>query len=403
MLDTRPGPSARGGALGRLAGDPPATVGEGRALVDRAVGPGGGRPRPHPRPRPTTPRPRPSTRPPSPTSPAAWRAPWWPPPATWPPPSTAPSPPKATPCPGPTPTSSRLAALDAELGPGRSEEVRPRFDHRRHVRFASAWAAARWDLVACYHDALAGRLDAAAIAAEVDRLAAFGDDPALADVARWLAGRASAAGRPDVAAALAAVTPGRRTPLPVPATRPTVEVTATGELVPGEAPDPSRATACRRRRTRPPPPRGARHRGQPGIDRGRGRPPPAAGWGDGGRGHVDRHPRSAPVVPRPLPAGVSPRRRAARGARQPGRLRRHRRPRGLARTARGGPAGPARPAPRHARTDHRRPLRRRPHRGRPHRGRRRRRRPPSASSSSASSASSRAWPAWPPAGAGQSR
>ena len=59
------------------------------------------------------------------------------------------------------PDAARLAILDAELGAARATEIAPRFDARRHVRFASAWASARWDLVTAYHDALAGRLPTA--------------------------------------------------------------------------------------------------------------------------------------------------------------------------------------------------------------------------------------------------
>ena len=70
------------------------------------------------------------------------------------------------------PDKDRLAVLDAELGAERATEIAPRFDARRHVRFASAWASARWDLVTAYHDALAGRLDADTLRAELDRIAA---------------------------------------------------------------------------------------------------------------------------------------------------------------------------------------------------------------------------------------
>ena len=70
------------------------------------------------------------------------------------------------------PDKDRLAVLDAELGAERATEIAPQFDARRHVRFASAWASARWDLVTAYHDALAGRIDADTLRAEIDRIAA---------------------------------------------------------------------------------------------------------------------------------------------------------------------------------------------------------------------------------------
>ena len=75
----------------------------------------------------------------------------------------------------PDPEAARLAILDAELGATRAQEVAPRFDARRHVRFDSAWASARWDLVGAYHDAVAGRLTWEALAVECDRLAAHAE------------------------------------------------------------------------------------------------------------------------------------------------------------------------------------------------------------------------------------
>ena len=80
------------------------------------------------------------------------------------------------PLPEPDPAAERLALLDAELGETRAAEIAPRFDARRHVRFTSAWASARWDLVTAYHDALAGRLGCAELGAEIDRLAAHAPD-----------------------------------------------------------------------------------------------------------------------------------------------------------------------------------------------------------------------------------
>src|SRR6185503_12575420 len=74
----------------------------------------------------------------------------------------------------PDPDKERLALLDAELGPDRATEIAPCFDARRHVRFASAWASARWDLVTAYHEAIAGRLIGTELDEEIDRLAAHG-------------------------------------------------------------------------------------------------------------------------------------------------------------------------------------------------------------------------------------
>ena len=90
--------------------------------------------------------------------------------------------------------------LDAELGAARAQEIAPRFDHRRHVRFASAWASARWDLVAAYHD---GAARPRSTATALRRIAApHGADPLLAATARYLAGAAAEHGDAELAAAL---------------------------------------------------------------------------------------------------------------------------------------------------------------------------------------------------------
>jgi fatty acid synthase len=233
-LETRPGPSARGGPLGRLAGDAATTPAAGRELVDRAAALAGealgialARP-----------------------APAAASAP-------------APIDPVAAggavahveqallasaqalvaglghdagdgsaPAAAPDPAHERLALLDAELGPARAREIAPRFNHRRHVRFASAWASARWDLVGAYHDGLRGRIDEAALR----RIAAHGADPVLAQTARFLAGRCDG----DLADALGAVACGRATPELPPGLRPTVEVGAGGTISAGAVDDPAR-------------------------------------------------------------------------------------------------------------------------------------------------------------------
>ena len=161
-LETRPGPSARGGPLGRLADHAATTPSAGRELVDRAAALAG------------------EALGIALTRTAATDAAL----------ATAPPDPRAVtgavahveqalagaahallaglgrdvpgagaPAPEtePGPERERLAQLDAELGAGRAREIAPRFDHRRHVCFASAWASARWDLVGAYHDGLRGR------------------------------------------------------------------------------------------------------------------------------------------------------------------------------------------------------------------------------------------------------
>ncbi|WP_354699367.1 hypothetical protein DSM112329_05081 [Paraconexibacter sp. AEG42_29] len=109
---------------------------------------------------------------------------------------------------------ARLAVLDAELGTGRADEVAPAFDARRHVRFDDAGATARWDLVRAYHAALDDRLDRDGLTHAVAQLALHGADPVLTGSALHLAERAAQLGRPDVAVALRAAAVPRATPLP---------------------------------------------------------------------------------------------------------------------------------------------------------------------------------------------
>ena len=126
----------------------------------------------------------------------------------------------------------RLAQLDAELGAGRARAIAPRFDHRRHVRFASAWASARWDLVGAYHDGLRGAIDASTLR----RVAAHGGDPVIARTARYLAGRCDGA----LADALRDVAAGGATPAPPAGVRPVVELGPDGTPAAGEVADASR-------------------------------------------------------------------------------------------------------------------------------------------------------------------
>ena len=136
----------------------------------------------------------------------------------------------------PDPGLARLAVLDAELGEQRAREIAPLFDARRHVRFASCWASARWDLVAAYHAGLGGRLDRA----ELRRIAAHAGDPALARSARFLAARAAAHGDAELAEALTAVAAGGAGAVVPSGVRPVLELGAHGEPVAGTAPAPER-------------------------------------------------------------------------------------------------------------------------------------------------------------------
>ncbi len=251
VLDTRPGPSARGGDLASLGGDPPTTPAAGRALVDLAVERVGGdlglalRPvavdlgdgepalgaaaaghltdalvasarelaaglgRPFAEP---------GHRLEAADDTAAGSAE------------------AAT-------SADRLAALDAELGAARAAEVAPAFDHRRHVRFASGAASARWDLITLAHDALAGRLDPAVQRDTFERLAPWGCEPSVAATARWFAARARHHDRPDLAAALddlAGPHATARTVASTVATAPQVQVAVDGTMSSVEVPAPDR-------------------------------------------------------------------------------------------------------------------------------------------------------------------
>ncbi len=196
-LETRPGPSARGGVLGRLADEPATTPAAGRELVDRAAALAGG----------------------ALGIALAPAAPQAAPEAVVA--EAAPPEPELSAPPAPDPERERLALLDAELGAGRAREIAPRFDARRHVCFASAWASARWDLVGAWHDGLRGELDDTTLR----RVAAHGAEPAIAQTARFLAGRCDGA----LAAALGAVADGRATPALPPGLRPTGDGGTVGE------------------------------------------------------------------------------------------------------------------------------------------------------------------------------
>lgn len=141
------------------------------------------------------------------------------------------------------PAAERLAVLDAELGEARAREIAPRFDARRHVVLDGAAAFARWDLATWLHDALDQRRPPDALRAELDRLAPFAADPAVADTLVWLAARAEGHGRDDVAAALRALDPARRASLPVDHAAPAVVDDEGG--VPRAAADPTAAAARR--------------------------------------------------------------------------------------------------------------------------------------------------------------
>jgi len=221
-LETRPGASARGGDLGGLGDEAPATKDAGRALLDRAVaalgarrgqafgklgaaeaaaggivdaaavaaleervfGPDGallGAARALAR--------------------AAGRD------------LDAPAP---APDPALLAAERELEALTAELGAELTALVAPRFDAARHVVFTSPWAAAQRDLAALAFDRLNHRISDEAVAAELARLAPRAAEPRVAATAGWFADRADAASLPAFAGALRAFAGARVAPrLPV--------------------------------------------------------------------------------------------------------------------------------------------------------------------------------------------
>ncbi len=311
------------------------------------------------------------------------------------------------------PATARLAILDAELGETRATEIAPRFDARRHVRFTSAWASARWDLITAYHDALAGRLVGTALTDEADRLAAHAGDPAVATTATWLTARAEALDRVDLTTALARVAAGSRpatasaaaraarwAPLPLRPGRPTVDIASDGAPILGVDEDASRprdlilglasgapdapVTAPASAAAALVSTLGASLQASPDL---RGEVALITGASPGSiaieltrrllRGgatrrprHLDRHAGAAALLSRPVPDRGRPGRGAPCRAREPRVLRGHRRARGLAARARRWAPGPRRPAPRPVHADAARAVRRAAHDRRSVRGRR---------------------------------
>src|SRR5690606_10775492 len=72
---------------------------------------------------------------------------------------------------------AELDALTVELGTELTQLVTPAFDPARHVAFVSTWAAAQRDVARVAFDRLNGRVDDAAAAAELERLAVHGAEP----------------------------------------------------------------------------------------------------------------------------------------------------------------------------------------------------------------------------------
>ncbi len=90
----------------------------------------------------------------------------------------------------PDPRLAHFDHLVAELGQDFIDLLQPRFDPARHVAFTSSWSTAHRDLVRLAFDALNDRLDAPAVARELDRLAPHAASPRLTATAHWFAARA---------------------------------------------------------------------------------------------------------------------------------------------------------------------------------------------------------------------
>ncbi len=122
-------------------------------------------------------------------------------------------------------------ALHGEHGEGWLAMVAPRFSPQQHVAFTSSWAWARRDVATLFHDVARGALavDSAAAQDLAARLARFASDSVVADRARYFAGQASARGLDTLATTLNAVARGDALTRPslVPS-RPHVDVDASG-------------------------------------------------------------------------------------------------------------------------------------------------------------------------------
>ncbi len=125
----------------------------------------------------------------------------------------------------------RLALLDAEHGERRAAAVRPSFDARRHVAFASWWATARHDVVSLHH-AGAGRAastdtstDRAATALDLEarRLARHVVDPGVRASATWFRAKAAERGDRAAEARFAHILEGSPWTPPLPSSRPSLD------------------------------------------------------------------------------------------------------------------------------------------------------------------------------------
>ncbi len=138
---------------------------------------------------------------------------------------------------------ARLATLDAEHGAQWAAWVAPQFSAQRHVAFSSQWAFAQRDVAEWALTALRSAKVGDSERAALSRLGRFFDtaggagEPRLVSTARFYAERARAAGRDDVADSLEALC-AREIAVepPLRPTRPTLEISADGQIAAREVP-----------------------------------------------------------------------------------------------------------------------------------------------------------------------
>lgn len=138
----------------------------------------------------------------------------------------------------PAVADDRLARIEAEHGAGYLELLAPRFDARRHLALTGPEVFARRDVARLYFDALNGRSpDLAALAG---RLALFAGHAPVAETARWYATRLETIDGTDaIRECLDAIAAGRGgAPAPVHAIRPALIIDRHGAHA-TERPDPA--------------------------------------------------------------------------------------------------------------------------------------------------------------------
>jgi fatty acid synthase len=118
---------------------------------------------------------------------------------------------------------ARLGLLDGEHGVRRATAVEPRFDPRRHVAFTSWWAGARHDMVSLHHRGMRPHEDGCDLDAEAVRLARFVGDPGVAAAAAYYRGHAAARGDMEAEHRFGQILTGAAGGMAVPSTGPAID------------------------------------------------------------------------------------------------------------------------------------------------------------------------------------